>query len=110
MTTDDLGSDGDDTPHIPYPTFGPPNVVCATVALPTSTPTLIDVVYNEFMEKAVLDGLKGVRSSYSSTDTRSALGGKSLTTIVAEWVRRKCLCPKEQFEDWKTDLYTVSNV
>lgn len=51
VTTDDLGSDGDDTPHIPYPTFVPPNVIGATVALPTPTPTSIDVVYNEFMEK-----------------------------------------------------------
>jgi hypothetical protein len=76
VSTDDLGSDGDDTPHIPYPTFDPPNVIGATVALPTSTPTLIDVIYNEFMEKVVLDGLKGLGSSYSSTDTRLALGGR----------------------------------
>ena len=49
-TTDYLGSDGDDTPHIPYPTIMPPNIVGATIGPPTSTPTSIDVVYNEFME------------------------------------------------------------
>ena len=52
VTKDDLGTEGDDTPHIPYPTFVPPNVVGVLVELPTlSTPTSIGVVYNEFMEK-----------------------------------------------------------
>ena len=57
------------------------------------------------MEKAVLDGLKSLFSSYSSADTRTALCGKSLTTVVVEWVRREWACgPKKQFVEWKTDL------
>ena len=51
VTTDELGTDGDDTPHIPYPTYTVANVIDATIALPTATPIVVDVVYNEFMEK-----------------------------------------------------------
>jgi hypothetical protein len=51
VTKDDAGTDGDDTPHLPYPTYTVPNVVGATIALPSPTATVIDVVYNEFMEK-----------------------------------------------------------
>ena len=55
--------------------------------------------------RALLDGLKSLGSVYHYTDARSALGGKSLTTVVAEWTRRKWPCsPKQQFDEWKTDL------
>ena len=51
VTKDDAGTDGDDTPHSPYPIYSVPNVIGATIALPSPTPTVIDLVYNEFMEK-----------------------------------------------------------
>lgn len=54
VTKDDFGLDGDDTPHIKYPNLNQPNVIGATIVPSAATPTTIDVVYNEFMEKVGL--------------------------------------------------------
>ena len=107
VTKDDLGSDGDDTIHSPYPTFVAPNVIGATVGYraPAPPPNIIDILYNEFMQKPVLDAMTKMGAAYTPDNTRTALGGKTLTSVVSEWVQKDWICPKEgQDGVWKDDL------
>ncbi|KAJ4305433.1 hypothetical protein N0V90_000964 [Kalmusia sp. IMI 367209] len=89
-THDDAGSDGDDTLHSVIPFYAVPNCVQAAVGFDTGneteTPDVVDVMYNEFIQKWILLGLEFLGESYSSDDTHSYAEGKSFTDIITDWV------------------------
>jgi hypothetical protein len=58
-TTDDFGTDGDDTAHSTIPHYSIPNYFQGVANLPTdgSTPAVADVVFVDFIQSYVLDFL-----------------------------------------------------
>ncbi|KAK2747687.1 hypothetical protein FQN55_004857 [Onygenales sp. PD_40] len=70
-TTDDFGSDGDDTPHSTIPHFEVPNDVQANASFPTdgSMPEKVDLVFLDFIgEDYVIPALAEVGGKYSVDD------------------------------------------
>jgi 2',3'-cyclic-nucleotide 2'-phosphodiesterase (5'-nucleotidase family) len=70
-TTDDFGSDGDDTPHSPIAFYPVANDVQANASFPTdgSLPKNVDLVFLDFIGKGyILPALKSVGASYTTAD------------------------------------------
>ncbi|KAH0560007.1 hypothetical protein GP486_003469 [Trichoglossum hirsutum] len=69
-TTDDFGTDGDDTPHTKIPFFTQPNDVQANASFPTdgSDPKTVDLVFLDFIASYVLRALKGIGANYTMAD------------------------------------------
>ncbi|KAK7191454.1 hypothetical protein DPSP01_002945 [Paraphaeosphaeria sporulosa] len=89
-THDDAGKDGDDTIHQVIPFYQVPNCVQANIGFNTGDedkPEVVDVMYNEFIQKWILLGLGYLGESYTSEDTHSYADGKSFTNIMTEWVK-----------------------
>jgi hypothetical protein len=62
-TTDDFGTDGDDTPHSAIPSYPVPNDVQATAAFPPdgSDPATVDLVFVDYIaDRFVLPALNGL--------------------------------------------------
>lgn len=91
-TQDDAGSDGDDTIHSPIRFYNVPNCIQATVGFdPTNRsdePEVVDLMYNEFIQKWVLMALQYMGEGYTSGDTEVYAQGKSFTDIMTEWVEQ----------------------
>ena len=100
-TEDDAGDDGDDTLHSPTPFYRVPNCIQAVVGLETVTdvddtrqpafderePDVVDLVYNEFIQPWILLALQLLGERYNASDAESYLDGKSLTSIITNWVQ-----------------------
>ncbi|KAF1985429.1 Metallo-dependent phosphatase [Aulographum hederae CBS 113979] len=59
-TTDDLGTDGDDTPHSRIPSFPVPNAFSVNSSFPEAgapLPETVDLVWVDFLEEVVLEAL-----------------------------------------------------
>jgi hypothetical protein len=71
-TTDDFGTDGDDTPHSPLPRFPIPNDVQANASFPRdgSDPAVVDLIFIDFIAtRFVLPALNSVaRRNYTTAD------------------------------------------
>jgi len=70
-TTDDFGTDGDDTPHSKIPFFPQPNDVQANASFPTdgSMPRTVDLIFLDFIgKKYVLPALAAVGANYTESD------------------------------------------
>lgn len=96
-TTDDAGSDGDDTLHQSIRFYDVPNCIAAPVNFdPTSlileAPEKVDLVYNEFIQDWVLLALKYLGSEFGKDDTGAALDGKSMTSVISDWVHEHWQC------------------
>ena len=86
-THDDAGKDGDDTLHAVIPFYYVPNCVQASVGFADDEePDVVDVMYNEFVQKWILMGLEYLGEKYTSDDTHAYADGKSFTDILTEWV------------------------
>ncbi|CAI6340350.1 unnamed protein product [Periconia digitata] len=114
-THDDAGSDGDDTIHAPIQFYNVPNCIQAAVGFSPasvsgsgsssdsagpdswvdgaemvdgdeSEPEVVDIMYNEFIEKWVLLALAYLGESYSAEDSHLYEDGKSFTDIMTDWV------------------------
>jgi hypothetical protein len=71
VTTDDFGTDGDDTTHSKIPAYPQPNDIQANVSFPTngSEPLKVDVVFLDFIAKGyVIPALNSVGGNYSTAD------------------------------------------
>ncbi|KAL8860061.1 MAG: hypothetical protein Q9178_003610 [Gyalolechia marmorata] len=70
VTTDDFGSNGDDTPHSAIPFFRQPNDVQANASFPASgVPETVDVVFVDFIGvRFVLPALKQAGGNYTEDD------------------------------------------
>jgi hypothetical protein len=89
-THDDAGTDGDDTIHSVIPFYRVPNCIQANVGFSSDeddTPKIVDLMYNEFVEKWILMALEYLGESYGGEDTESYADGKSFTDILTDWVK-----------------------
>lgn len=69
-TSDDFGTDGDDTIHSAIPYYSQPNDLQANASFPTdgSDPETVDLVFLDFIQSYILNALKSVGGSYTSAD------------------------------------------
>ncbi|KAL9011806.1 MAG: hypothetical protein Q9173_003377, partial [Seirophora scorigena] len=76
ITTDDFGTDGDDTPHSAIPFYRQPNDIQANASFPASggLPDVVDLVFLDFIaEDYVIPALNSVGGDYSTTDVENYL-------------------------------------
>jgi len=89
-TYDDAGHDGDDTLHSEIPFYEVPNCVQASVGFDYKNDEeteVVDLMYNEFIQKWILLGLEYLGVKYGSEDTHSYAEARSFTDIMTDWVR-----------------------
>ncbi|KUJ12389.1 uncharacterized protein LY89DRAFT_623543 [Mollisia scopiformis] len=69
-TTDDFGTDGDDTPHSKIPSYSQPNYVAGNASFPTdgTTPATVDVVFLDYFASTVVSVLNGLGGTYTTAD------------------------------------------
>jgi len=94
-TTDDAGSDGDDTIHQSIQFYNVPNCIAANIGFsPTDNakPETVDLVYNEFIQDWVLLALRYLGVTYEKGETEAALNGKTMTEVLSEWVGENWRC------------------
>jgi len=104
VTSDDDGSDGDDTVHSDIFRYKIPQVMETRVDWPLDDKTTVsnvDVVYNGFIEGWVLHALNFLGSPHNSSSTSTYLEGTSLTTVIADWVGSHWPCGEEFEKSWK---------
>jgi len=86
-TTDDVGTDGDDTLHAHIAFYDVPNCIQAPVGFALGAPPeTVDLVYNQFIEPWVLLAMKYLGVKVGEGDVRPWLGGQSLTEVIRIWV------------------------
>lgn len=71
ITTDDFGTDGDDTPHSAIPRYPIPNDVQANASFPTdgSDPETVDLVFIDFIaQRFVIPAINSVGGNYTMDD------------------------------------------
>ncbi|KAF2493009.1 ser/Thr protein phosphatase family [Lophium mytilinum] len=80
-TTDDFGTDGDDTVHSKIPYYAQPNDLQANGSFPTdgSTPKTVDLIFLDFIQSYILAALNSVGGSYVAGDVSYYLP-KTFTT------------------------------
>ena len=109
-TTDDAGSDGDDTVHQAIQFYDVPNCIGVDVGFsPTLSfsvevdgsaevkaqkPEKVDLVYNEFIQDWMLLALRYLGQNHEKGETEQALGGKTMTDVISEWVGASWECKK----------------
>jgi hypothetical protein len=72
-TCDDLGNDGDDTPHSEIPEYPQPAHIQATAGFPShGKPDMVDIVFSDFLDKRIAGALNSEHPSknYTTDDTR----------------------------------------
>ncbi|KAK4988299.1 hypothetical protein LTR50_004032 [Elasticomyces elasticus] len=69
-TTDDFGSDGDDTPHSKIPYYAQPNDLQANASFPAdgSMPQAVDLVFLDYIAKNVLQAVQALGLNVSQRD------------------------------------------
>ncbi|MCJ1309321.1 hypothetical protein MMC25_002980 [Agyrium rufum] len=82
-TTDDFGSDGDDTIHSKIPYYSQPNYVAGTnytpIADSPATPTSVDLIFLDFIADYVITALTKLGGNYTEADIQYYLP-ESFTT------------------------------
>ncbi|KAJ5346606.1 hypothetical protein N7541_009088 [Penicillium brevicompactum] len=76
-TCDDLGGDGDDTPHSQVPEYSVPVEIQVTAGFPSDgVPETVDVIFPDFLQPEIVDALNSKNLStsqslnYTANDTR----------------------------------------
>ena len=70
VTTDDFGTDGDDTIHSMIPSYPQPQYVQANGSLPTSAPATVDLIFLDFIASNVLQALTSLGAKYTTADVQ----------------------------------------
>lgn len=91
-TSDDAGTDGDDTLHLPIQKFKIPNCVESRISFPPSSPESVDLVYVDFIEPYILLAIGFLGSNYTKSDTLVFMEGQNFTGIIGEWVKQHWPC------------------
>lgn len=98
-TTDDAGSDGDDTIHSPITFYRVPNCLESRIDFPPTSardkspdPASVDLVYVDFIESYILLALKFLGTDFVQGDTDVYMEGRDLTGVIAEWVKGHWKC------------------
>ncbi|KJX92911.1 ser/Thr protein phosphatase family [Zymoseptoria brevis] len=99
-TTDDAGTDGDDTIHQTIKFYDVPNCIGANITSTASVsiadePDKVDLVYNAFVEDWVLLALEYLGEKRQKSDTQVAIDGKTLTDVLRDWVQDNWPCEKD---------------
>ena len=70
VTTDDFGTDGDDTPHSKIPSYSQPNYAQGNASFPTdgSTPAAVDVIFLDYFASTVVSVLNKLGGKYTIND------------------------------------------
>ncbi|RDA95266.1 hypothetical protein CP533_3417 [Ophiocordyceps camponoti-saundersi (nom. inval.)] len=93
-TTDDLGSDGDDTVRSQVESHRPPNCIQSRINFPASSssslPEKVDVVFIDFLRPWLVAALKFAGGDYSDADVGPYLD-VSFTSALKGWVVRHWL-------------------
>ncbi|KAN0095921.1 5'-Nucleotidase [Hyaloscypha variabilis] len=99
-TTDDFGTDGDDTPHSTIPSFKQPNYIQANASFPedVSSTDVVDVVFLDFFAASVVKVLNTLGSTYTIADVgyyvdKSFTTRKYLPEFAKEWQANVPSCP-----------------
>lgn len=80
VTSDDFGTDGDDTPHSSIPNYDLPVYVWTNASFPTTgTPTSVDLVFLDYVESDVLMALSQLGLNYTESQVTQYLP-KSFTS------------------------------
>lgn len=72
-TCDDLGNDGDDTPHSEIPEYSQPAHIQATAAFPSDgVPETVDMIFSDFLGSRIVAALNSDKPSknYTTNETR----------------------------------------
>ena len=71
-TSDDFGTDGDDTPHSPIPYYTVPNYVAGNASFPTNgtTPEFVDVVFFDYFAPTVVTILNKLGGVYTTSSVQ----------------------------------------
>lgn len=103
VTTDDFGTNGDDTPHSPIPYYPQPNDLQANASFPTdgSTPATVDVIFLDFIASYVINALNKVGATYTTADVSYYLPPNFTTNsylpayakIAPDWQKNVPNCP-----------------
>lgn len=83
VTTDDFGTDGDDTPHTKIPNFPQPENFQANASFPAdgSLPTKVDLIFVDFIGTSdILPALKSQGATYTAADISYYLPKATFTT------------------------------
>ncbi|PGH23005.1 hypothetical protein AJ80_02920 [Polytolypa hystricis UAMH7299] len=104
-TTDDAGSDGDDTIHSPIDFYHVPNCIDAFIPLRETKsavmedpeepprPETVDLVYVDFIEPWINVAAKFVGLDFDvHKDTEVYMPGATLGTLMIEWVEKNWKC------------------
>lgn len=87
-TQDDAGEHGDDTVHAPMSFYRVPNCIQSTIN-PHDIDleeSVVDVVFNEFIQPWILLGLKFLGLDYSDDDVGRYMPDENMTTLISKWV------------------------
>ncbi len=109
-TTDDAGSDGDDTIHAPITFYRVPNCLESRIDFPTvsadsedsADPASVDLIYVDFIESYILLALKFLGTDYVQGDTDVYMEGQSMTEIIAEWVKGHWECDSSRIQSFES--------
>ena len=103
-TTDDAGSDGDDTIHAPIKFYVVPNALESRIGFPPAAtegskkpadpvyPVSVDLVYVDFIESYILLALRFLGTDYAERDTDVYMEGRDMTGLIAQWVQEHWEC------------------
>ena len=75
VTSDDFGTDGDDTIHSKIPFYSQPNDFQANASFPTdgSLPTTVDLIFLDFIASDVISALATTGANYTEADVEQYL-------------------------------------
>lgn len=104
VTTDDFGSDGDDTPHSLIPSYTQPNYIQGNASFPEdgTKPEFVDVVFLDYFAKVVVQVLNGMGANYTIDDVGYFMDKKFTTNsylpkyAAANWQANMPNCPVGQ--------------
>lgn len=101
-TTDDAGSDGDDTIHSPIKFYQAPNCIESRIRFPSidaggnndvdgtqdsEDPETVDLVYIDFLHPYFLSALQFLGTDYKEEDTSVYMKGVDLKSLITNWVK-----------------------
>lgn len=104
VTSDDFGTDGDDTPHSALPYYSSPNYIAGNASFPATTPAdndPVDVVFLDYFASTVVSVLGTLGANYTIADVSYYMDPSFTTqsylpeyaTISPDWQANVPNCP-----------------
>lgn len=90
VTTDDFGSDGDDTPHSVIPSYHQPNYAQGNASFPAdgSAPAVVDLIFLDYFASTVVTVLNQMGGQYKIADVRNYIDPSfSVQSYLPEYAR-----------------------